>query len=184
VGEPPFAPARGGYVFVLEGEGDAFPCDLLYVPKGARYDGAGVARALVFESDFVDADPPPPSWTEVPAAPFARFEDRERGELPIAIGAMRVDDAGAREVEIAIGDHRARVPRYWLARMLFRVALHGYALGYVETYGGFFYDDRGGASRLGLRGGGGIALRKSELAESIEALYRAVAPEGYREDLR
>ncbi len=184
IAEAPFAPARGGYVFVLDGEGEAFPCDLVHVPKGARYEGAGVRRALVFESDAIDADAPPASWTEVSAAPFAPFEDAPPGSLPLSIGAMSVRDAGPREVAIDIAGAVSQVPRYWLARMLFRIALHGYALGYVETYGGFFYDDRGGVYRLGVRGAGSVELARGELEPIVQSLYRAVAPEGYREDLR
>ena len=180
---PPFAPARGGYVFVLEASAPAFACDLVYVPAGARYEGEGVARALVFESSAADAEPPPASWTEVPAPPFAPFDEQTRGALPLRIGELEVSEASDHEVEVRARGASARVPRYWLARMLFRLALHGYALGYVETYGGFAYDDRGGALRLGLRGVM-IELPRRELEASVEALYRAVPPSGYTEDLR
>ena len=180
---PPFAPARGGYVFVLEASAPAFACDLVYVPAGARYEGEGVARALVFESSAADAEPPPASWTEVPAPPFAPFDEQTRGALPLRIGELEVSEASDHEVEVRARGASARVPRYWLARMLFRLALHGYALGYVETYGGFAYDDRGGALRLGLRGAM-IELPRRELEASVAALYRAVAPSGYTEDLR
>ena len=33
-------------------------------------------------------------------------------------------------------------PPWIMARMLFRLALHGFRLGRLETYGGFFYDDQ------------------------------------------
>jgi len=183
VAAPPFAPARGGYVFVLEASAPAFACDLVYVPAGARYEGEGVARALVFESPAAGAEPPPASWAEVPAPPFAPFDEQTRGALPLRIGALEVSEAGEHEVEVRVSGASARVPRYWLARMLFRLALHGYALGYVETYGGFAYDDRGGSFRLGLRGAM-VELSRRELEASVEALYRAVAPRGYTEDLR
>lgn len=181
---PPFAPDRGGYVFVLEGVEPAFACDLVHVPAGARYEGEGVARALLFESATAEAEPPPEVWARVPSPPFAPFEERTRGALPIRIGALEIREASAREVEAQIDGASARVPRYWLARMLFRLALHGYALGYVETYGGFAYDDRGGTYRLGLRGARMIELPADALSAIVERLYRAVAPSGYAEDLR
>lgn len=184
VAEPPFAPERGGYVLVLEAREPAFACDLVYVPRGATYDGEGVVRALVFESTTFDADPPPALWSEVPAPPFAPFERGAPAALPFRKGALEVHEADEREVEIRLHGLTAQVPRYWLARMLFRLALHGYALGYVETYGGFAYDDRGGVYRLGLRGGKMMRLARGELASVVEALYRAVAPPGYTEELR
>ncbi len=183
VASPPFALERAGYVLVLEAEGDAFVSDLVYVPAGAIYAGEGVKRALVFESD-VDADAPPESWTRVPPAPFAPFELGDPGTLPFREGELEVRELDAREVEVRVGAAQAaRVPRYWLARMLFRLALHGFALGYVETYGGFFYDDREPRVRLGVRGAGSIELERERLAGVIEALYRAVAPPGYSEEL-
>ena len=84
-------------------------------------------------------------------------------------------------VRIRIGEEQTEVPRYWLARFLFRVALHGYAIGYLETYGGFWYDDRDGIHRLGVRGKGSVALGERELEPTFEQLYRAVAPSGYIE---
>lgn len=184
VAEPPFTFARGGYVFVLDADerAGASPCDLVYVPAGARFEGEGVRRALAFESASVEADPPPPSWSEVPEAPFAVYEAAPPGALPFAIGAMTFHARSAREVEVRVGDAAPiLVPRYWLARMLFRLALHGFALGYVETYGGLFYDDRRGVFRLGVRDGGSVEIARDALAPTIEALYRAVAPPGYRE---
>jgi hypothetical protein len=53
----------------------------------------------------------------------------------------------------------------------------------ANTYwGGFFYDDRTpGAVRVGLRGGGEVVLAHDEAMRLVEALYRAVPPEGYEE---
>jgi hypothetical protein len=90
-----------------------------------------------------------------------------------------VDDAVVRFV---VGDHAAEVPRTWAARMLFRIALHGLRLGYLETYGGLWWDDRGGY-RLGIRGTPGIELDAREVGVVVERLYRAVAPPGHRERL-
>ena len=92
-----------------------------------------------------------------------------------------MSEVDAKWVDIALRGSSARVPRYWLARMLFRIALHRPLLGYVETYGGFFFDDRAAEVRIGLRGGADIALAPAEALELVEAMYRAVAPEGYRE---
>jgi hypothetical protein len=68
--------------------------------------------------------------------------------------------------------------------MLFRIALHRPMIGYVETYGGFFYDDRptpDGTVRIGLRGAQPLAFAPDEALALVEALYRAVAPERYTE---
>jgi len=59
-------------------------------------------------------------------------------------------------------------------------------MGYAETYGGFFVDDRGDDVQMGLRGESGsnaVAVARSEVVEVIERMYRAVAPPGYRERL-
>jgi hypothetical protein len=181
IAEPPFAPERGGYVAVIEGSEPSFACDLVYVPPGARYDGAGVRRALVFSSSAAEPDPPPPSWERVPVAPF---DLEARGSLPWSEANVRISERSDREVEVAIGESTAPIPRYWLARMLFRLALHGYALGYVETYGGLYYDDRGASVRVGLRGGESVEVARDRIAPMVEAMYRAVAPPGYSEDLR
>lgn len=185
VAEPPFALARGGYVLVLDAEegGDAFESDLVHVPGGAIYDGGGAKRALVFESDAKDADPPPESWAGVPAAPWSPFDESARVALPFREGELEVREASEREVEVSIGGTTGHVPRYWLARMLFRLGLHGFAMGYVETYGGFFYDDREPRILLGVRGAGSVAIDRDRIAPLVEALYRAVAPPGYTEDL-
>jgi hypothetical protein len=101
-----------------------------------------------------------------------------------------------------VGSARAVVPRHWLARMLHRIVLHRPSLGYVETYGGFFYDDRTsrhGFVRFGVRTPGAalsplahargtdpppaaeVRLAPSAAAALVETMYRAVAPEGYVE---
>jgi hypothetical protein len=176
------APARGGYVVVLESSSEAlFPGDLVHVPEGAALDAAGVARALLFTSDTVSPERPPASWSCVPDPPFTPFEDAPRGALPFAIGTLVFEESSPKSVLVRLGGASAEVPRYWLARMLFRIALHGYAMGYLETYGGLWWDDRHGDFRLGLRGGAHVALGERELAQLVEQLYRAVAPDGYVE---
>ena len=178
------APPRGGYVVVLEAapESDCFPGDLVYVPPGERLAGGGIARALLLSSQTAAPEPPPPSWDHVPAAPFATLEEAPRGSLPVALEGLAVREGSPATVVVSVAGHaEAEVPRYWLARMLFCLALHGYQMGYAETYGGFFYDDEGGGGpyRLGLRGGGEVVLDRRGIAEAVERLYRAVAPEGY-----
>lgn len=179
------APTRGGYVVVLDAREDGahFAGDLVYVPPGAALDGAGVERGLLFHSDVREAEAPPPSWLEPPAAPFAPFEEAAREALPLAIGGLGFEAASPSEVSVSAGGGSAQVPRYWLARLLFRIALHQYALGYVETYGGFFYDDRDGSFQLGVRGAGAERFSRADLASAVERIYRAVAPGGYVERL-
>jgi hypothetical protein len=95
------------------------------------------------------------------------------------------DVSGASAAPVA-----TEVPRYWLARMLHRVALHGLRLGYVETYGGFFVDDRADSRdsvELGIRTPGAkhaVSVPRTEALTVLERLYRAVAPPGYRERMR
>ncbi|MCA9622666.1 MAG: hypothetical protein KC731_26785 [Myxococcales bacterium] len=213
--EPLSAP-RGGYAVVLAaGEASLWwPTDLLYLPPGEEVALEGVERALVAEAEVLSAAPPPASWTTVPAAPFAPFEDGppgirrasssgeaeregaerpaapkgdQRRRLPLSIdgegGHLSFEEAGELVAVRGPTGAASLVPRYWLARMAFRLALHDYAIGYLETYGGFFYDDRDG-HRLGTRAGGAIRLRREAMAEAVERLYRAVAPPGYVEDLR
>jgi hypothetical protein len=72
----------------------------------------------------------------------------------------------------------AEIPRHWLARLLFRLALHGFRLGRVETYGGFFAADHEDGVTIGVPGTSAVAR-----PEEIERLYRAVAPDGYTERL-
>ncbi|MBX3226403.1 MAG: NAD(P)H-dependent oxidoreductase [Labilithrix sp.] len=179
------APPRGGFVVVLEADAaSAFACDLLRIAPGARLDGAGIVRALVLSSDDVEPDPVPPSWHEVPPPPFPPFEEGAPGALPFVRDGLRVEDGGD-VARVTIGGAAAEVPRYWLARMLYRVALHGLRLGWVETYGGLYTDDRGDALRIGLRAGAApLVVPRAEALRFVEELYRAVAPAGYVERLR
>ncbi|MEA2747978.1 MAG: hypothetical protein QOI41_2121, partial [Myxococcales bacterium] len=201
------APAHGGWVVVLEAEAGSVhaPCDLLRIPEGATLAGAGIVRALLLTSSAAAPDAVPVSWSTVPAAPFAPFEDGKPGALPLDVEAMRIEAVSASTVAIAIGDAKTEVPRYWLARMLHRIALHGLRVGYAETYGGFFVDDRGeGGVTMGVRrptgaGAGAsasadasasasanadaVTVARDEAMRVIETIYRAVAPVGYRERL-
>jgi len=175
------APEHGGFVLVLEGDAPHFPGDLLRVDAGASLALDG-ARALLVAGPMAP-DPVPASWVEVPAPPFPTAEDGPEGELPLTRDGLGIT-ADGEWVRIQIGQSDSRVPRYWLARFLFRVALHDYRLGYVETYGGFYYDDRDpGVFRLGLRGGESITLDRSAVEAVVEQVYRAVAPPGYVERL-
>jgi NAD(P)H dehydrogenase (quinone) len=177
---------HGGWLVVLEAAaGSAHaPCDLLRIPEGATVDGTGIVRALLLASDEVAPDPTPPAWREVAKPPFPAYEDGEPGALPVEIGegvVMRMEEVSPSVVKVSVGDTAAEVPRYWLARMLHRVALHGLRLGYAETYEGFFVDDREDLVRLGVRGGKAVLVPRSEAVGVLERLYRAVAPPGYRE---
>lgn len=179
-------PAYGGWVVVLEADpnGPHAPCDLIRIPGAGSLDGRGITRALLLTSDAVAPDPPPPSWQALPAAPFAPYEDAAAGELPFEANGLRVEAASPSLATIAIKGVTAQTPRYWLARTLFRIALHDVKLGYVETYAGVFFDDREGDLVLGIRGERERVTVKFERADAlafIEALYRAVAPSGYRE---
>jgi len=181
------SPPHGGWVVVLEAdEGGAFaPCDLVRVPKGKALPGNGIVRALVLASDAAEPDAVPPVWRSLPEPPFAPFEESAPGALPVLFGgALGVVEKGPTRVEISIGDAKADVPRHWLARTLYRVALHGVRLGYIETYEGLYIDDRDDDVRIGLRKGDARAetrIARSEALSTIERLYRAIAPPGYRE---
>jgi len=183
------APLHGGWVVVLEASAGSPHAagDLLRLPAGVSLPGAGIVRALVLASLEVAPDPVPPSWQAVPPAPFPPFEDGERGPLPVAVvhDALRVTEASPALVTVACGGASAAVPRHWLARMLFRIALHGLRVGYAETYGGFFVDDRDPAVRIGLRLPFGepaeVLVPRGEALGVLERLYRAVAPVGYTE---
>lgn len=190
---PPFAPPNGGWVVVLEGgAAEAFAGDLVRVPAGATFDPP-VARALLVSSRTASPEPPPRVWERVPERPF---EAPASGALPAAIGALRFTEASATEVEATLGGVTTRVPRYWLARMLYRIAVHTAiadaervpprpCLGHVETYGGFVYDDRDGAFTFGLRGASEHAsVEADDLLEVLARTYAAVAPEGHDEDPR
>jgi NAD(P)H dehydrogenase (quinone) len=187
------APARGCWVVVLKAD-SASPHDagdLIRVPAGATLDARGISRALVLADPYIGPDAPPPSWQGLPPPPFPPYEDAPPGALPLRLGALTIEETRSGAVAISLDGATAAVPRYWLARMLFRVALHGLRLGYIETYGGLFIDDhpqRGdGAIELGLRTTSGrkaLAIPADEAIAVIERLYRAVAPPGYRERLR
>lgn len=175
------APEYGGFALILAADGEHHAGDLLRIAPGARLS-LGNARALLFAGPMTP-DPAPASWSEAPASPFAPFEEGPPGELPLARDGIGVSAEGD-QVRVRIGESDALVPRYWLARFLFRIALHDYRLGYIETYGGFSYDDREpGVFRFGLRGGDSIALDRAATEALVEQLYRAVAPEGYVERL-
>jgi hypothetical protein len=183
------APARGGWAVVLEATpGSAHAsCDLYRIAEGARLDGAGIVRALVLASDRRAPDAVPPAWSRVPAPPFAPSEDGAPGALPIEAGGLRIEERSPRLVAITAGTHTIEVPRYWLARMLFRIGLHGLRLGYVETYGGFFVDDGGGGDApvlFGIHAGverHSVSVARDEALAFVERLYRAIAPPGYVE---
>ncbi len=172
------APTQGGFVLVLEGDAPHFAGDLLRLEPGASL-ALGDARALLVAGPMAP-DPTPSSWRELPGPPFPTAEEVPRGELPLTRDGLAVTADGD-WVRLQIGASDTRVPRYWLARFLFRVALHDYRLGYVETYGGFYYDDRDGTFRLGLRGGEAIELDRAAVEAMVQQLYRAVAPAGYVE---
>jgi NAD(P)H dehydrogenase (quinone) len=178
------AAARGAYLVVLEADAGSphHACDLVYLAPGTTLETVGITRALLFASDTDVADPPPVSWERVPESPIAMFEDGPRGTLPVSQGGVTAAEVDPTRVTLSIGGTSATVPRHWLARMLFRIPLHRPLLGYVETYGGFFFDDRvPGAVRLGLRDGGEVTLDSHEALAVVETLYRAVAPEVYTE---
>ena len=181
------APPRGGWLVVLAADpaSDHFVGDLVHVPAGASVPGEGIQRALLLASDSAEPAPPPASWDEPPAPPFAVREDAPSGAATIAIHGLDVEGVSSSTARVRLdGRAVAEVPRYWLARMLFRLALHGFRLGYVETYGGFFAEDDGaGNLRLGVRGQGHVTLAAAEAAGAVERLYRSVAPPGYTEHL-
>ena len=159
-------------------------CDLVHVPPGESLETTGVRRALLFTSEGHDVEAPPGSWDALPSSLFAPVEDAPRGTLPVSCGGLVVSAVDRELVFVAVGTGTAQVPRYWLARMLFRVGLHRPLLGYVETYGGFFFDDREpGRHRIGVRGLGEIALPPDDSLRLVESHYRAVAPDGYSERL-
>ncbi len=174
------SPPRGGYAVVLDGDEPHFPGDLVYIPAGDALAAAGIGRALVVSSDTSEPEPPPGSWDTTPDAPFPTFEDGAAGTLPLSVAGLSLERISADRVRVEADGSSTEVPRYWLARFLFRLGLHGYCIGYLETYGGFFYDDRDGY-RLGIRGGGEVKLEAAEVPEVVERLYRSVAPQGYVE---
>jgi hypothetical protein len=183
---------NGGWVVVLAAaaESSHAVCDLLRVPPDGD-PGRGIERALVFSSASVRPDPVPPAWTAFASPAFPPFEEAgPPEELPFTHGALHVEASAAdpTRVRATIDGVTAEVPRYWLARMLFRVGLHGVRIGYVETYEGFFVDDHADPEsaeiELGLRtpvSRAAITVPRIEAAAVLERLYRAVAPAGYRE---
>ncbi len=188
------SPPRGGWVVILVG---AAPCDLIRVAPGDSLDGAGIDRALILSGD-AEPEPIPPSWTELPLPPFAVVEDAPRVALPLTIDTLTVEAASDATVRITVTPDRpedrftyehpgpVEVPRYWLARVLYRCALHGMQLNHVETYGGFFVDDSGPDVELGINqpfGRFAVRIPRAEAMATIERLYRAVAPPGYAERL-
>jgi hypothetical protein len=183
VGSGPIAPARGGYVVLLSADAPHCVTDVIHVPAGATLSGHGIHRALLFTSDSVTAEPPPPSWREVPPPPFEPLTDGPTLSLPLEAGGVRLEEGPPGLVRVCVGESEAEVPRHWAARFLFRWGLHGYRLGYLETYGGLFADDRGERARLGLRGGERVEIERDALPGVVEALYRALAPPGYAEEL-
>ena len=181
------APPNGGWAVILEAHPDSghAACDLYRIEHGATLPGAGIVRALVLSSSEARPDPAPASWETLPAPAFVPFEDAAPGTLPLEIAGLRFEEKDARTVSVIGGSMTADVPRYWLARMLFRIGLHRLRLGYVETYGGFFTDDRGdGPVVVGLRQGverTSVSVARDETLDAIERIYRAVAPPGYVE---
>jgi len=177
---------RGAYVLVLEAAATSahFACDLLYLPPGSRLESGGIRRALVLRDEGQDAEPPPTSWERVPESPIPPFEEARRVPLPLTrAGVTLTQGPDHAHVTVAVGAMHAVVPRHWLARMLFRVALHRPLLGYVETYGGFFFDDREGIV-FGLRSAEAtqrVAVEPAALLGMVETLYLAAAPPGYVE---
>ena len=159
---------------VLDGEE---PGDLVRLPVGATVT---VERGLLLAHPDRGPDPPPPSWDQVPVPAFVAYEDAPAGELPVVVGGLRVEAIDDRQVRVSVGTATADVPRFWAARMLFRIGLHGLRLGYLETYGGLQWDDRDGY-RLGVRGAGWVSFDEREIGAVVERLYRAVAPPGYTE---
>ncbi|MCA9645470.1 MAG: hypothetical protein KC492_32490, partial [Myxococcales bacterium] len=175
---------RGGYLCVVTASGEVHAeCDLLFLPPGTSLDCTGIERALWFCDAEHDAEPPSEIWQRMPEPDFLPFEEAAPGALPFAQGALKVESINDQLVRVCIGETSSEVPRYWLARFLFRLGLHGYQIGYLETYGGFFYDDQGG-HRLGVRGLGSIDIAPENIRDTVERLYRAVAPPGYVERLK
>ncbi len=178
------APPRGGFLVVLEAspESPHFSGDLVRIPPGGEVPPAGLRRALLLSSPTADPDPVPASWTETPLPPFPVIEDGARGSLPIATHGLSVEACSPTAVRVRLENGAsAEVPRHWLARMLFRLALHGFRLGYVETYEGLICDDSTGDLHIGLRGRGHVTIPSSDMMATVERLYRAIAPEGYTE---
>ena len=170
---------RGAYVVVLSHDGGAWhACDLIHVPAESTLDATGIERALVFHGDAPAASPPE-SWERVPGAAFSPFDEAQRLPLPVMTHGITASAVDAERVSIAVGRSSAAIPRHWLTRMLFAIGLHHPSLAYVETYGGFFYDDRGDRVVVGIHGTDGVFLSRKDALDAVETLYRSVAPDGY-----
>jgi multimeric flavodoxin WrbA len=188
------SPPNGGWLVVLEADPESAydACDLLRIPAGTSLDGAGLSRALLLTSEAAPPDPVPPSWTALPKPPFPAFEDRDAAtadgsagsSLPFEEAGVRVTEVSSSLVDVTVNGATVQVPRYWLARTIFRVALHPPPLGYLETYGRAFFDDRDGDLDVGVRSAEGmrsVTIARGDVHAFLERLYRAVAPPGYRE---
>ncbi len=196
------APPRGGWVVILAGTAPHAACDLIRVPRGSVLAGTGIERALVLTGE-TEPEAVPSTWTALPPSPFPVIEEASRIPLPISIanGHLTIEEVSDSTVRVRVKHVRAvagdpdreevtsfdpppEVPRYWLARMLFRVALHDVRLNYVETYGGFFIDDSGTDVEIGIRSGDArysVVIPRDQAVPTIERLYAAVAPPGYTE---
>jgi hypothetical protein len=163
--------------------------DLIRISTGASLDSTGIARALVFSSQYAVPDPVPASWRETPKPAFPPFEDRPRGTLPVELGELSIAERSPTVVTATLRDVIVEVPRYWLARTLFRLGLHGLRLGYVEVYGGLVFDDHAATTHdvhVGVRSNDQrlqVSIPRTQAMGLIERLYRAVAPAGYTERL-
>jgi hypothetical protein len=166
------APPRGGWVV------DIATLEVRRLAPGERMESA---HALVFSSRDAEPDPVPPAWTALPLPPFAPLEDVPRSALPFSHGPLHVAERSAQLATVALEDSIIEVPRYWLARALFRLGLHDLRLGLVETYGGMSFDDHaGGDLDVGV-GRASFRVPRNEAFAFVESLYRAVAPPGYTE---
>ncbi len=184
------APPLGGWVVVLEVDASSLfaPCDLVRIGEGKKLEDTGIVRALLLTSDGRGPDPVPHSWHETPSPPMPPYEDAPPGALPFERYGVRASEISKNVCALEIGEVGTEVPRHWLARTLYRVGLHGLRLGYVETYGGFFVDDRDDDVRIGIRPEAPLAptsvrVSRGDALDLIEGLYRAVAPPGYSERL-
>ena len=166
------APPRGGWVL------DLATLELHRLSPGEHLE---LPRALVFASAERVPDPVPPAWAALPPPPFAVFEDAPAGALPFVHDTLRVETRGDAIVAVSLDGATIEEPRYWLARTLFRLALHGLRLGYIECYGGLSFDDR--ADLTVAAAGKSLAIPRGEAMGFVERLYRAVAPPGYVERL-
>lgn len=165
-------PPRGGWLVDL---------DTLELHRLAPGDSRAIAHGVLFSSRDVEPDPIAPAWAALPLPPFAPLEDAPRGELPFTHGPLSVIATSAAAAAFTLEDAIVEVPRFWLARLLFRLGLHDLRLGYVETYGGISFDDHaGGDLDVGV-GRATIRIPRAEAMPFVERLYRAAAPPGYRE---